>query len=306
MNRDEIDEDIETEITSGDQIQLESYKSIPEFSGLRGTYRPWRNQVARRMKIIDAFKTHPKYEAALAIIRAKITGDASNVLTNNKTAYNIIAILTTLDSAYADQRPLYAVEAEMTSIKQWNKTLQTYHDVINQALNLVITKVVMTYKEEAEQRSLIAEAQQKAVRTFIVGLNSQMTRHILYGRIPKSLAEAYSIAQTVYYDNQHLQLESNHEIRSQNNIKKQQKPMNTNYNKPQQQQNQPNSQTSVIKGNGDSNRQQFQQSQRVQRINQLVDDEFEVNEESQPITEDVVSNSSLTSDNVMSSAFLDE
>lgn len=133
-----------------------------------------------------------------------------------------------------------------------------------------------------------------------------MTRHILYGRIPKSLAEAYSIAQTVYYDNQHLQLESNHEIRSQNNIKKQQKPMNTNYNKPQQQQNQPNSQTSVIKGNGDSNRQQFQQSQRVQRINQLVDDEFEVNEESQPITEDVVSNSSLTSDNVMSSAFLDE
>lgn len=152
MNRDEIDEDIETELITGDQIQLESYKSIPEFSGLRGTYRPWRNQVARRMKIIDAFKTHPKYEAALAIIRAKITGDASNVLTNNKTAYNIIAILTTLDSAYADQRPLYAVEAEMTSIKQWNKTLQTYHDVINQALNLVITKVVMTYKEEAEQR----------------------------------------------------------------------------------------------------------------------------------------------------------
>lgn len=37
-------EDIVTEITSGDQIQLESYRSIPEFSGDSGQYRAWRNQ----------------------------------------------------------------------------------------------------------------------------------------------------------------------------------------------------------------------------------------------------------------------
>lgn len=166
-------EDIVTEITSGDQIQLETYKPIPEFCGNKGQYRPWRNQVVRQMDMIKNFKTHPKYGAALAIIRTKITGPASNVLTNNKTAYNIDAIIERLDLTYADQRPLYIVEAEMSSIKQLGKTLQEYYDSINQALNLVISKIVMTYPTVDKQKSLVGEAQQKAIRTFIVGLKSQ-------------------------------------------------------------------------------------------------------------------------------------
>lgn len=47
--------DIEPNISSGDQIQLESYKTIPEFSGKQHEYRSWRNQVYRRMKIISNF-----------------------------------------------------------------------------------------------------------------------------------------------------------------------------------------------------------------------------------------------------------
>lgn len=113
----------------------------------------------RRIKLIERFKPHPKYEAALGIIRAKITGPASDVLTNNKTAYNADAIIGRLDLSYADQRPLYIVEAEMTSIKQLGKTLQEYYDTINQALNMVISKIVMSYKHLGEQETLIAEAQ---------------------------------------------------------------------------------------------------------------------------------------------------
>lgn len=93
------------------------------------------------MKQIEAHKTHPKYAAALSIIRAKITGPASDILINNNTAHNIDAI----------------VEAEMTSLKQNSKTLQEFYDAINQALNMVLTKITMTYKEAAEQKSLIAE-----------------------------------------------------------------------------------------------------------------------------------------------------
>lgn len=86
-------DDISTTITSGDQIQLDSYKCIPEFCGVKSQYRSWREQVVRRMKMIAAFKTHPKYEAALGIIRSKIKGPASDVLINNKTPYNIDAII---------------------------------------------------------------------------------------------------------------------------------------------------------------------------------------------------------------------
>lgn len=208
MTDEECDEpDINPKLTSGDQIQLESYKAIPEYSGKQHEYRSWRNQVARRMKIIDDFKDHPKYEAALAIVRAKVTGSAADVLTNNKTPYNIICILRTLDSAYVDRRPLYAIEAEMVAIRQNDKTLQQYYNAINFALNAIIAKVTMSYKTVKEQQSLIIEAQKKAVRTFIVGLRFRTMRHILYGHQPKTLSEAYSIAQTVYYDNEHLQLE---------------------------------------------------------------------------------------------------
>lgn len=231
--------DITTTITSGDQIQLDSYKSIPEFSGDKSQYRSWREQVTRRMKMIESFKTHPKYEAALGIIRAKITKVAPDILINNKTAYNIDAIIDRLDFSYADQRPLYVVEAEMTSIKQSTKSLQEYYDTINQALNMVITKIVMTYKNDAEQKSLIAETQQKAIRTFIMGLNSSMMRNTLYGNTPKTLAKAFAIAQTIYYDNQHLQLDLNRDSRrTQPRIQQPNPPMrynpNFNYNRTQQ------------------------------------------------------------------------
>lgn len=194
--------------TSGDSIQLDAFKVIPEFNGEKKIYRSWKSQVSNLMKQIGEYKSHPKYAAALSIIRAKITGAASDILINNNTAHNIDAIIDRLDFSYADQRPLYVIEAEMTSIKQGGKTLQQFYDAINQALNMVLTKIAMQYKETAEQKSLATETQSKAVRTFVTGINSPLIRTTLYGSMPKSLSEAFAIAQTIQYDNKHLQLES--------------------------------------------------------------------------------------------------
>lgn len=310
-------------ITSGDQIQLESYKAIPEFSGKQHEYRSWRNQVSRRMKIIHAFLTHPKYEAALAIVRAKITGTAADVLTNNKTPYNIICILKTLDEAYTDQRPLYAIEAQMVSIKQNDKTLHQYYNAINFALNAIISKVVMAYKLVEEQQSLIAEAQKKAIRTFIVGLKFRMARQILYGQQPETLSEAYTIAQTVFYDNEQLQLEQcSTKIHPQYQAK-----IYTNANKPRYEWNQQ-------KNNNDykipepmevdvsnrskqtnwrhpefpqkreyiSSRQRFEQPRKMQKINSLME------QTTQPIMSELTSNddSNDSTNTQVSSAFLEE
>lgn len=96
----------------------------------------------------------------------------------------------------------------MTTIKQNSKSLQEFYDAINQALNMVLTKISMTHKEAAEQKSLTMETQSKAVRTFITGLNSPLIRTTLYGGMPKSLSQAFAIAQTIQYDNQHLQLQT--------------------------------------------------------------------------------------------------
>lgn len=143
------------------------------------------------MSQIKALKEHPKYAAALSIIRAKISGAASDILINNNTAHNNDGIIDRLDFSYSDQRPLYVIEAEMTMMKQHNKSLQEFYDTINQALNMVLTKITMTYKEKAEQKSLMIESQSKAIRTFITGLDSPLIRTTLYGNMPKTLAQAF-------------------------------------------------------------------------------------------------------------------
>lgn len=334
-------EDIVTEITSGDQIQLEAYKSIPEFSGNKGQYRSWRNQVVRQMEVIENFKRHPKYGSALAIVRTKITGPASNVLTNNKTAYNIDAIIERLDTSYTDQRPLYIVEAEMTSIKQLNRTLQEFYDMINQALNLVISKIVMTYDTLHEQEALVKEMQKKAVRIFILGLRSSVTRNILYSHDPKGLEEAFTKAQTVYYDNQFSQFDRNQN--SQKNEQTRGLPrtqqqsqsfpkFNVNMNcNPQQQpiRGEKQDQTEVNpkkhfkqtnwrqtyepqKRERNSFTQNMQQPTNNQRINQLQSEESNPNEGYEgdicgEIPDELISNSSHeTNETTESSAFLDE
>lgn len=220
-------DDIMPVIPSGDQIQLESYKSIPEFNGDKRNYRSWRNQVVRRMKMIERFKAHPKYEAALGIVRAKIVGAASDTLTNNQTKYNFDAIIERLDATYADQRPLYIIEAEMTSTKQCEKSLQEFHDAINQALNLLMSKIILTYSSPAEQKALINQAQIKAIRTFIIGLKSRAMRNILYGGKYSTLSQVYTSAQTVYYDDQYLQLEQRCDTIKPSRIQRIQQPLYT-------------------------------------------------------------------------------
>lgn len=294
-NSDETD--ITPDIPSGDQIQLESYKAIPEFSGKQHEYRSWRNQVARRMKIIDSFQKHVKYEAALAIVRAKITGAAADILTNNKTPYNIRSIIRILDSAYTDQRPLYAIEAQMVAIKQNERSLREFYNTINFALNAILTKISMAYKDINEQRSLTIEAQKKAIRTFIVGLKFRMMRHILYGQQPQTLQEAYAIAQTVFYDNEHLQLEQctvfpggrpqQRNVNNQRGANYANPPgnnMNWNqprYNTPQPMEVDTSHRTRQApnwrqlelpqKREYNSSRQRFEQPQKMQRVNHLLD-----------------------------------
>lgn len=160
---------VDTVIPTGDDIQLEVFKCLPEFSGIVGTYRSWKNQAMRAMEPISQYVGHPKYGAALGIIRAKIIGPASNTLINTGTRYNFWAFITALDKAYMDLRPMYSIEAELTNQIQGMKSLREFYDTINQALNMLMTKIMQTYTTESAITAMTDEAQQKAIRTFITG-----------------------------------------------------------------------------------------------------------------------------------------
>lgn len=58
------------------------------------------------MKILDGHSDKPKYFEALNIVRNKIVGSASEVLTNYNTVFNSDTIISRLNFTYADQRPV--------------------------------------------------------------------------------------------------------------------------------------------------------------------------------------------------------
>lgn len=199
--------DIVPNYTSPNDIKMTLFQSLPQFKGDIDEYRSWRKQVWNAMDNIKEHTAHNNYFEALGIVRTKITGPASHILINSDTKNNFYAIIDRLDFTYADQRPLYVLEAEMCGIEQRNLSLLEYHDKITQSLNLVISKIDMTYKNHEAATALIGEIKTKSVRTFIMGINNGFTKNTLYQHNPKSLSEAYAIASTIYHDNKYQKLE---------------------------------------------------------------------------------------------------
>lgn len=189
------------------EVDLNIFKSLTTFSGDYHEYRNWRKMACTLMESIKQFQRENIFAQALIMVRGKITGRAAQILINNNTKHNFEAIIDRLDDSYADQRPLYVLEEEMMKVRQENLPLHVYYDRLNQSLNLVLSKIEMSHKNEYVATALSKEVQSKGVRTFITGLRSMTTKNALYSRNCTSLTEAYGIARTMQHDSQYHQLE---------------------------------------------------------------------------------------------------
>lgn len=198
-------EDIKLNVQDPREIDLELFKSLPKFDGNQSAYRSWRSQVWTFMEAIKNHSHHPKYYSALGIVRTKITGPAADILTNHNTKMNFYSIINRLDFTFADQRPLYVLLDEMKKITQGRRTLAEFHSEVSKALNLVLSKMEMS--SEQNNMAMKDYANQEAVRTFILGLNSKYTSGTLYSNNPNNLESAYAIACTIYHDNPNQQFE---------------------------------------------------------------------------------------------------
>lgn len=187
------------EITDAKDVSLHIFKSLPEFTGERSQYATWRTMTKTAMKLLENHKETMRYFEALMIIRNKVTGAASTTLNNYNTAFNFEAIIDRLDFTYADKRPLYILEQELQVLQQNKLTLDEFYDKVNEKLNCIVNKINMTYKEKHTAMAFIEEANKKALRTFITGLNNRRGE-ILYASNPSSLPEAYARLQTIIND----------------------------------------------------------------------------------------------------------
>lgn len=159
--------------------------------------------VSVAIKLLENHKTTMKFFETLMIIRNKIIGPASNILNNYNTAFNFEEVIDRLDFTYADKRPLYILEQELLVLQQARLSIDEFFDKVNEKLNAIINKINMTHKEKTTSKALIEDANEKAFRTFITGLNHKKGE-LLYASNPKSLPEAYARLQTITSDQERI------------------------------------------------------------------------------------------------------
>lgn len=199
----QVYEDITIENAAADEITLDMFKSLPIFDGERNKYTAWRTSAKNVMRIFGENTGTVKYFEALSIVRNKITLAASEVLTNYNTAFNFNAIIARLDFVYADQRPIYIIEQEMTILQQGSWTIERFYDEINKKLNVLINKINMTYAVRETAQAMTDEATKKALRVFTTGLAGGLGQ-ILYASNPDTMPDAYAKIQTIINDQERL------------------------------------------------------------------------------------------------------
>lgn len=211
-------QDVSVNVSVPRDVALDIYKTLPEFNGERKKYSSWRRSASKAMDLLKNYKTSTRYFEALMIVRNKVIGPASYILDNYDTAFNFEAIIDRLDFSYADKRPLCILEHELTILQQNRLTIDAFYDLVNEKLNMIVNKINMTYKEKHTAKSFIESANEKALRTFITGLNDRKGE-TLYAANPASLPEAYARLQTIINDRERMSFANRYNVKTEEKMR---------------------------------------------------------------------------------------
>jgi len=172
------------------------------------------------------------------------------VLSSYNTPFNFKAIIDRLDFTYADKRPIYLIEQELSTLRQGNLTLIEYYDEVARKLTLLISKTIMKFHANLAA-SLNKKYRMDALRIFISGSKKQLS-DILFSARPKDLPSAWALAQEVEANHERFHFANNYakclEDRAQRNEHRQQKEQTMDssqqgkspyYNRPRAQNNAP-------------------------------------------------------------------
>lgn len=173
---------------------LDAVKSLPTFNGSdKSEYLPFRTACYNAIKIYDNYKDSVKYYEAVSIVRNKITGAASNVLTGYYTPFNFDAFMSRLDREYGDKRPLHLLEQEMSTLRQGSWSVNEYYDKVQLKLSAITNKTVLSYNSEFASQ-LNDKYRQDALRVFISGLKRGLSDTLFASR-PADLPSALALAE---------------------------------------------------------------------------------------------------------------
>lgn len=117
------------------------------------------------------------------------------MLSSFNTVLNFKAIISRLDFAYADKRPIHLIEQELSTLRQGKLSVVGFYDEVERKLTLIINKTIMTHGGNTTPiESLNSKYREDALRVFIPGLNRPLC-DILFSSIPSDLPSALALAQ---------------------------------------------------------------------------------------------------------------
>ena len=158
---------IDPSVVSNETLDL--VKSLPDFDAKISQYVSWRQAAHTAYRVYVYHSGSSKHYQAVAIIRNKIRGAADAVLASFNTVLNFHAVIARLDFTYADKRPIYLIEQELSTLRQDNLTVFEFYDQVEQKLNLLTNKTNMTHEP-----NLVPIVNEKyradALHTYISGL----------------------------------------------------------------------------------------------------------------------------------------
>lgn len=111
-------------------ITLDAIKSLPEFSGHPGTYVSWREAAHNAYELFKRYDGSERHYQAVTILRNKVRGAADAVLSSFNTLLNFNAIIARLDFTYADKRPTYLIEQELSTLIQGSMSCLEFYDEV--------------------------------------------------------------------------------------------------------------------------------------------------------------------------------
>lgn len=181
---------------------LDAVKSLPEFNGTREKYVSWRAAAKAAHKIHENTVGTARYYQAVLIIRNKIVGNANDVLASFNTVLNFKAIIARLDFTYADKRPIYLIEQELSTLRQGELSISEFYSEVEKRVAMLVNKTTMTYGENTQLTiNLNTKYRQDGLRIFISGLKKPLC-DILFSSRPEDMATALALAQEVEANHQ--------------------------------------------------------------------------------------------------------
>lgn len=197
------------------EITLDAIKSLPEFLGQPGTYVSWREAAHNAYELFRRYDGSERHYQAVTILRNKVRGAADAVLSSFNTVLNFSAIIARLDFTYADKRPIYLIEQELSTLRQGSMSCLEFYDEVEKKLTLLANKTIMSY-ETSVADTINEKYRADALRVFISGLRKPLC-DILFASRPSDLPSALALAQEVDANNERYAFARNFANRSNEN-----------------------------------------------------------------------------------------